>query len=61
MKAAEYGFAIEQRIARHRIVFHAGCVSPADARNRIALARYVGRQSRSHLLKTGGRKARRYT
>ncbi len=35
--AHEYLFAIVQRVAGHRIVFHAGCVSPLDARKRIAL------------------------
>ena len=35
--AHEYLVAIVQRIAEHRIVFHAGCVSPLDARQRIAL------------------------
>jgi hypothetical protein len=34
---AEYLSAITQRITGHRIVFHAGCVSPLDARKRIAL------------------------
>jgi hypothetical protein len=34
---AQYRFAIVQRIAGHRIVFNAGCVSPLDARKRIAL------------------------
>jgi len=33
----KYLFAIVQRIAGHRIDFHAGCVSPLDARKRIAL------------------------
>ena len=37
-----------------------GCVSPADARHRIAPARIRGRIRRTHLLKTGGRKAWRY-
>ena len=36
---------IVQRIAEHRTVFHAGCVSPADAGKRIALARNVERPS----------------
>ena len=29
--------AIVQQIAEHQIDFHAGCVSPLDARKRIAL------------------------
>ena len=49
--------AIVQRIAGHRTVFHAGRVSPADSRNRTALARNVERPSRFHLLKTGSRNA----
>jgi len=39
---------------------YAGCVSPVDARDRIAPARFVEHQRRPHLLKTGGRNARRY-
>ncbi len=36
-----------------------GSFSPLDARKRIALARNVERQSRTHLLEAGSRKARR--
>jgi hypothetical protein len=36
-----------------------GFFSPLDARKRIALARNVERQSRTHLLEAGSRKARR--
>ena len=48
-------------LAQHRhIRFPAGCVSPVDARYRIAQSRASGHHHRPHLLKPGRRKAWRY-
>jgi hypothetical protein len=54
-------FASVQRVAEHQTGFHSGCVARLDARKRIALARNVERLTRTHLLRGGSRKARRYT
>ena len=49
-----------QRRIGHTGARKGGSFSPIDARKRIALARTVERQSRTHLLEAGSRKARRY-
>ena len=53
--------AKQSALAQHRhIRFPVGCVSPVDARYRIAQSRASGHHHRPHLLKPGRRKAWRY-